>query len=62
MTVKQVADALGLRRGRIYDLIRTKQLPAVHFGRQVRVSEAALLEFIEAGGCPLEEEAVQWRG
>jgi excisionase family DNA binding protein len=60
LTVKEVASRCGLSRGRVYELIRENALPAVRFGeRQVRVSEAALLRFIEAGGTPSFSEEVR---
>lgn len=51
LTVKVVAQHLGLRTGRVYELIRYGSLPSVRIGeRQLRVSEAALRKFIESGG------------
>jgi excisionase family DNA binding protein len=43
MTVDQAADVLGIGRSAAYDAIRYGQLPAVRFGRRLRVPKAALL-------------------
>ncbi len=40
LTVPQVAKLLNLGRTKVYELIGTKQLPVVRFGRAVRVSSA----------------------
>lgn len=48
-----VAARLGVSRHRVYELIRTGALPAVHIGRQVRVCPVALERWIEAGGAAL---------
>lgn len=50
LRVPHVAQALDVPQARIYELIREGTLPAVHLGRQVRVSEEALWQFIENGG------------
>lgn len=50
MDARQVAQRLGLRLPRTYELIRTGTIPAVRIGRQVRVDPVALEEWIAAGG------------
>jgi len=51
LTPGEAARFLAVRRNRIYELAREGRLPgAVHIGRQLRVSEAALRHFIERGG------------
>ncbi len=50
LTAAQVADALGVSKARVYDLIRQRLLPACHLGRQLRVEEAALREWVAGGG------------
>ena len=47
LNVAQVAKLLNLGRTKVYDLIATKQLPVVRFGRAVRVSSASLQRWIE---------------
>jgi excisionase family DNA binding protein len=47
LNVNQVAKLLNLGRTKVYDLIATKQLPVVRFGRAVRVSSASLQRWVE---------------
>lgn len=50
LTVSEVADILGIRRDRVYALIRENLLPSVKLGRQVRVAPAQLEAWIASGG------------
>jgi excisionase family DNA binding protein len=50
LTVGEVSAQLRVSRGAVYALIRADVLPAVRVGRQFRVPEKALANFIEAGG------------
>jgi len=54
MTVPQTAQALGMRKERVYDLLRAGVLPKVLFGRQIRIEESALRAWIAAGGKGLQ--------
>jgi excisionase family DNA binding protein len=47
LTVPQAAKLLNLGRTKVYELIGTKQLPVVRFGRAVRVSSASLKRWVE---------------
>jgi len=47
LNVAQVAKMLSLGRTKVYDLIATKQLPVVRFGRAVRVPSASLQRWVE---------------
>ena len=47
LNVAQVAKLLNLGRTKVYDLISTKQLPVIRFGRAVRVSSASLQRWVE---------------
>ncbi len=52
-TVKQGARILDVTEGRVYEMIRTELLPpgvVVHLGRQIRIDQDALAEWIQAGG------------
>ena len=49
-TVQQISDLVGLSPGRIYEAIRAGLLPAVHFGRQVRIEEQAFHDWVRGGG------------
>ena len=58
LNAKKLAEVLEVSQARAYGLMRDGILPVVHLGRQVRVDEDALREFIAGGGCPL---AAGWR-
>lgn len=49
-TVPQIAQMTQLSEPRVYEAVRRKLLPAIRIGRQVRVEEAAFLDWIKAGG------------
>lgn len=53
LTVAEGAQFLGLTCGRVYDLVRQNLIPAVHAGRQVRLSRRQLALWVEAGGTSL---------
>jgi excisionase family DNA binding protein len=53
LTMDEVAPILNVTVARAYDLARTGVLPLVKLGRQVRVDEARLTEWINAGGSAL---------
>jgi len=53
LTVKEVSEILRVPESRTYDLIRQHIIPHVHLGRQIRVDEGELQEFIKNGGRPL---------
>ena len=50
ITVSEAAELLRLRPARVYQLAREGILPAVHVGRQVRLEEQALRDWIARGG------------
>ena len=50
MTVKQVATMLQVSQERVYEMVRLGLLPAVRLGRQLRVDEEALKNWIAHGG------------
>jgi len=54
MTVHEVAELLRLRPARAYELARLGLIPTVRIGRQIRVSSAALMDFINTGGRALD--------
>lgn len=55
LRIPQVAKILKVSEWRAYELARQGRLPVVRLGRQVRVNEAALTAWIEAGGSALDE-------
>ena len=50
LTVGEASSLLGLRKSRIYTLVREGILPAVRFGRQVRIERGVLNDWIRTGG------------
>ncbi|HLK11090.1 MAG TPA: helix-turn-helix domain-containing protein [Candidatus Binatia bacterium] len=50
LTVEEVASELRLSRSATYGLIRAGILPSARIGRRYRVSRAALVAFLAAGG------------
>jgi len=50
LTIPQVAERLQVSPQRAYEMARAGLLPAVRLGRQVRVSEEALEDWIRKGG------------
>lgn len=46
----EVAERLGVRKHRVYELTRRDMIPHVRIGRQLRYDPAALEEWIRAGG------------
>ncbi len=54
MTLAEAAELLRITYSRAADLARQNILPHFKLGRQVRVSRARLLVFVERGGQALE--------
>ena len=50
LTVQEVSEILRVPRSRAYELARQGLIPSVRLGRQVRIEESALHEWIGAGG------------
>ena len=46
LTVPEVAKFLGIGRNRVYELIRSGQLEALHIGRKLKVTRHGLLKFM----------------
>lgn len=53
LTMADVATVLNVTVARAYELARTGLLPTVKLGRQVRVDETRLRDWIAAGGAAL---------
>jgi excisionase family DNA binding protein len=47
LDASEVSTWLGIGRGKTYDLIRRGELPAVRFGRLVRIPRSALAAMVE---------------
>jgi excisionase family DNA binding protein len=56
LTVKQAADALGLKVATIRAWVSRRKLPRVNCGRSVRIPADAIAEFIERNTIPAREE------
>ena len=50
LTTIEVSERLSVSTQRVCGLIRDKILPSVRLGRQIRVSEEALEEWVNSGG------------
>ncbi len=50
LTIPEAAEVLRVPRARIYQLAREGLLPVVHLGRQLRVDESQLHDWIASGG------------
>lgn len=55
LTVKQAADALGLKVATIRAWVSRRKLPRVNCGRAVRIPSDAIAEFIERNTIPARE-------
>jgi excisionase family DNA binding protein len=55
LTVKQAADALGLKVATIRAWVARRKLPRVNCGRAVRIPAEAIAEFIERNTIPARE-------
>lgn len=53
LTVDETAEILHVKKQRVYELARLKLLPTVHLGRQLRIDESRLREWIAQGGSSL---------
>ena len=51
LVADEVAELLRVDKQRIYELVRTKQIPVIRLGeRQYRFSAQAIEEFLRGGG------------
>lgn len=47
LTVREAAAATGIGRNRLYELVRTGEIPAVRVGRNVRIPRDALVRWLD---------------
>jgi excisionase family DNA binding protein len=47
LRIPEAAETLGVGRTKIYELIATGELPAVRFGRAVRISVSTFQKWVE---------------
>ena len=52
LTVRQVAELLGLKEGTVYLWLAQRRLPIVRLGRTVRIQAAAVQELIDLNTVP----------
>ncbi len=58
LVADEVAKILRVDRQRIYELVRTNQLPVIRLGeRQYRFSALAIEQFLHSGGTQKEDES-----
>lgn len=48
LSVGQLANALGVGLNTAYTLVRSGKIPSVRVGKQIRISKAALLKFLDS--------------
>jgi len=46
LTVKETAKLLRVSVTNVYELVQTRQLPAMHIGRQIRIGRRGLVAFL----------------
>ena len=58
LTVPEAATLLGIGRGLAYEMVRQNKIPALHFGRIIRVPRHALEQLLHAQGTAGKAEEV----
>jgi excisionase family DNA binding protein len=58
ISVESAAKLLGISRGLAYEMVRQKKIPALHFGRIIRVPRFALDSLLHAQGAGDRPEKV----
>lgn len=48
MTVPEMAEILQIGRNTAYDLVKSGAIRSIHIGRTIRISQAALLEYLDS--------------
>jgi len=59
LTVPEAAEFLRVTQARTYQLLRSGFIPGVRIGRQLRVDESALHQWVARGGHPLPPRPVR---
>lgn len=54
-TVPEAAKALSISTKHVYELIRQKQIPAIHMGRKVLIPAAKLRAMVDNAGLPQKD-------
>lgn len=58
ISVESAAKLLGISRGLAYEMVRQKKIPALHFGKIIRVPRYALESLLHAQGAGDRTEKV----
>ncbi len=58
ISVEEAAKILGISRGLAYSMVREKRIPALHFGRIIRVPRYALESLLNTQGTSGKTEEV----
>jgi excisionase family DNA binding protein len=62
LTIQETADFLRVTESRAYHLVRSGMIPQVRIGRQIRIDENALHQWVARGGHPLPHRTVSSEG
>jgi excisionase family DNA binding protein len=46
-TIPEVADYLKMSKSKVYDLVKRQEIPFIRIGRNVRIRQSDLLEWLE---------------
>lgn len=46
LTVKEAAEILRISKGKVYDMIKSEELMAIHVGRCIKVCKQSIILFI----------------
>lgn len=49
ISVPEAAKMLGVSRNFAYELVRTKKLPVIRFGKRILIPKVALIKLLETG-------------
>lgn len=52
LTVKEVAEAIGISKNSAYEAIRNGEIPALRIGRRIVVPKRVLDQLLDAVGAP----------
>jgi excisionase family DNA binding protein len=50
LTVRETAEILGISRNKVYEAVRTGQIPSIQFGRRIIIPYKTIIEILEGAG------------
>ena len=62
LRIPEAAKVMGLGRTKMYELVRSGDVPSVRFGRSIRIPTKSLVELIEQRTSEAEEELTSLHG